>query len=85
MVMSYNQNAGRNHNINIVNESLERVEQFKYLGTNVMRQNSIQKEIKRRLESGNACYHSVHNLYPSNFLSKNIKIKIYKTIILPVV
>jgi hypothetical protein len=45
----------------------------------------IQEEIKRGLNSGNACYHSVQNLLPSHLLSKNLKIRIYKTIILPVV
>jgi hypothetical protein len=48
-------------------------------------QNLIQEEIKRRLNSGNACYHSVQNLLSSRLLSKNIKMRIYKTIILPVV
>jgi hypothetical protein len=48
-------------------------------------QNLIQEEIKRRLSSGNACYHSVQNLLSSRLLSKNLKIRIYKTIILPVV
>jgi hypothetical protein len=48
-------------------------------------QNSIQEEIKSRLKSGNACYHSVQNLLSSRLLSKNLKIKIYRTIILPVV
>ena len=50
-----------------------------------MNQNSIQEEIKSRLKSGNACYHSVQNLLSSSLLSKNLKIKIYRTIILPVV
>jgi hypothetical protein len=59
--------------------------QFKYLGTTVTNQNLIQKEIKRRLNSGNVCYHSVQNLLSSRLLSKNLKIKIYKKIILPVV
>jgi hypothetical protein len=45
----------------------------------------IQEEIKRRLNSGNACYNSVQNLLSSPLLSKNLKIRIYKTIILPVV
>jgi hypothetical protein len=45
----------------------------------------IQEEIKRRLKSGNACYHSVQNLLSSRLLSKNIKVRIHKTIILPVV
>jgi hypothetical protein len=38
-----------------------------------------------RLNSGNACYHAVQNLLSSSLLSRNVKIKIYKTIILPVV
>ena len=48
-------------------------------------QNSIQEEIKSRLKLGNACYHSVQNLLSSSLLSKILKIKIYRTIILPVV
>jgi len=55
------------------------------LGTTLTNQNSIQEEIKSRLKSGNACYHSAHYLLSSSLLSKNIKIKIYRTIILPVV
>jgi hypothetical protein len=47
--------------------------------------NLIQEEIKRRLNSGNACYHSIQNLLSSRLLSKNLKIKVYKTIILPMV
>jgi len=47
-------------------------------------QNSIQEEIKSRLKSGNACYHLVQNILSSSLLSKNLKIKIYGTIILPV-
>ena len=45
----------------------------------------LHSEIKSRLRSGNACYHSVHNRLSSRLLSKNLKIKIYRTIILPVV
>ena len=55
--------------------------QFHYLGTTLTNQNSIREEIKSRLKSGNACYHSPQNL----LLSKNLKIKIYRIIILPVV
>jgi len=61
------------------------VEQFKYLGTTLTYQNSIQEKIKSRLKEGDACYHSVQNLLSSSLLSKNINIKIYRTIILPVV
>jgi len=85
MVMSPDQNAGRSHSIKTDNCSFERAEGFKYLGTTLTNQNSILEEIKSRLKSGNACYHLVQNLYSSSLISKNIKIKIYKTLILPVV
>jgi hypothetical protein len=61
------------------------VEQLKYLGTVLTYQNSIYEEIKSRLKSGNACYHSVQNLLSFSLLSKNIKIRIYRTVILLVV
>jgi hypothetical protein len=61
------------------------MEQFKYLGIVLMAQNSIHEEIKSRLKSKNACYHSVQNLWSSSLLSRNIKMKIYRTIILSVV
>jgi len=85
MVMSRDQNAGQSHNLKIDNISFERVEEFKYLGTTLTNQNSIQEEIKIGLKSGNACYHSAQNLLSSSLLSKNLKIKIYRTIILPCV
>jgi len=69
----------------ILNRSFEREEEFKCLGTTLTNQNSIQEEIKSRLMSGNVCYHSVQNLLSSSLLSKNLKIKICRTIILPVV
>jgi hypothetical protein len=84
MAMSRNQNTGHNHNIKIDNKSFERVEEFKYLGATLTNQNSIHEEIKRRLKSGNACYHSVQNLLSSRLLSKNTKIWVYRIIILPV-
>jgi len=59
MVMSGDQNAVRSHNMKTDNNSIERVEQFKYLGTTLTNQNSIQEEIKSRLKLGNACCHSV--------------------------
>jgi sorting nexin-29 len=85
MVMSWERNAGRVLSVKIDNSSIEMVEEFKYLGTMLIDQNSIQKEIKIRLKLGNACYHSVQKLLSSRLLSKNLKIKICRTIILPVV
>jgi hypothetical protein len=71
--------------IKITNRLFENVLQFKYLGTTVTNQNLIQEEIKGRLNSGTAGYHSVQKLLCSGLLLKNLKIRIYKTIILPVV
>jgi len=87
VTVSRDQNAGRIHSMKIDNSSIERVEEFKYehLGTTLTNQNSIQEEIKSRLKLGNACYYSVQNLLSSRLLSKNLKIKIYRTIILPAV
>jgi len=82
MVMSRDQNAGRGHRIKSDNNSFERVEEFRYSGTTLTNQNSIQEEIKKRFKSGNACCHSVQNLLSSSLLSK--KIKIHRIIILPV-
>jgi len=85
MVMSRDQNAGRIHSVRNGNNTFEKVEEFKYLGTTLINQNSIAEEIKSRLKSGNACYHSVQNLWSSRLQSKNLKIKIYRNVILPVV
>jgi hypothetical protein len=69
------QNVGQNHDIKVGNRCFDNVAQFKYLGTTITNQNLIEEEIKRRLNSGNACYHSVQNLLSERLLSKNIKIK----------
>jgi hypothetical protein len=45
----------------------------------------MQEEIKSKLNLGNACYYSVQSLLSSHLLSRNVKVKIYKNIILPVV
>jgi hypothetical protein len=60
------------------------VEKFRYLWTTLTDQSCKHEEIKIRLNSGNACYHSVQSLLSSRLLSGNLKVKIYKTVILPV-
>ena len=54
MFMSRDQNAGRGHSVKVDNSSIERVEEFKYLGMTLTDKNSIQEEIKGRLKLGNA-------------------------------
>jgi hypothetical protein len=61
------------------------VAELKQLETTATDQNLIPEEIKSRLNSGNSCYHSVQNLFSSHHLSKNVKLKLYKNIILLVV
>ena len=81
MVMSRDQNVGRSHNIRIDNISFEKVEQFRYFGTTITDQNSIRDEVKGRLKSVSVCYHSVQNLLSYSLLFRNMKNKMYRTII----
>jgi hypothetical protein len=84
MIRSRHPNSGQNQTIRIANESFENVATFKYLQTTLTNQNDIRDEIKSRLNSGNTCCYSVQNLLSSRLISKNLKIKIYKTVISPV-
>jgi hypothetical protein len=68
--------------LNVGSSSFESVEVFKYLATTLTNQNSIHEEIKKKWKSRNSCCLSVQNLLTSRLLSKNIKIKIYRTIVL---
>ena len=82
--MIRDENAGRSHNTKTENVSIESFQWFRYLGTKLTNQNFIQKEIKSRLESGNACYRSVQNLLSSSLLYKILNIKTYINITMPV-
>jgi hypothetical protein len=62
-LLSRQHNARQNHNIKTANRSFENVAEFKYFGTTITDQNLIHEEIKRRWNSGNACYHLVQNLF----------------------
>ncbi|KAJ4446286.1 hypothetical protein ANN_12981 [Periplaneta americana] len=85
MIMSRDENIVRNGKIKIGDLSFEGVEKFKYLGETVTNINDTREEIKRRINMGNACYYSVEKLLSSSLLSKNLKVRIYKTVVLPVV
>jgi hypothetical protein len=85
MILSHHVNSGQKQSIRIANESYENVAKFKYLEMTLTNKNDIHDEIKSRLNSGNACPYSVQNLLYSCLISRNLKIKIYRTVILPVV
>jgi hypothetical protein len=83
--MSRCQKAGQKHSIKIANRSFEVVAKFRYLGTTLTDQICMNEEIKSRINSGNVCCHSVQSPLSSRLLYRNVKVKIYKTIFLPVV
>jgi hypothetical protein len=85
MFKSRHQIARQSNYIRAANKSFEKVEKFKYLEAILTDQNCIHEEIRSSLNMGNACYHAVQNLLSSRLLSRNMKIKIHKTIIFPVV
>jgi hypothetical protein len=83
--MSRSQKIGQKHSIKVANRSFEDVAKFKHLGTTLTGQNCMHEEIKSRISSGSACYRSVQSLLSSRLLSRNLKVKTYKTVILPFV
>jgi hypothetical protein len=68
--------AGHGQSTKIGNRFFEDVARFKYLRTTLTDQNCMHEEIKNRINSGNACYHSVQSLLSSRLLSRNVKVKI---------
>jgi hypothetical protein len=75
-LLSRHQDVRKNQDLKIGNRSFENVAQFRYLGVTVTNSNLIQEEIKRRLNSGTASYHSAENILSSGLLCKNVKIRI---------
>jgi hypothetical protein len=85
MVILVTKMQDKKHSLLIANTSLKSVTKFKYLGTTITNQSRIQEEIKNRLNLQHAYDHSFQSLLFSCLISKNLEIKIYKTVILPVV
>ena len=67
------------------NFASEHVENFNYLGSILNADNKINIEIAKRMAKGNKAYYANAKLIKSKFLKRNTKMKIYKTIIRPVV
>ncbi|KAJ4445964.1 hypothetical protein ANN_12650 [Periplaneta americana] len=85
MIMSRDKIIVRNGNIKIEDLPFEEVEKFKYLGATVTNINDYREKIKLTINMANACYYSVEKLLSFSLLSKNLKVRIFKTVILPVV
>jgi hypothetical protein len=85
MLLSRHRNAGQNRVIKITTRAFENMSWFRYLGMTVTGQTLIQEKIKRRLDSGNACYHSPRTSCLLRCCKRKLKIKICNTLILPVV
>jgi hypothetical protein len=83
VLLSRHQNSERNHNVKTAKRSFEYVAQFKHVETIIANQNLIQEEIKRKLNSGNACDRSVQSLLFFPLLHKNVRM--YRSIIFPLV
>jgi hypothetical protein len=84
MLMPRSQKIGQKCSIKIVNRSFEDVIKFKYMGTTLTDQNCMHEEIKSGRNFRNACYHLVQCLLSPHLSSRNIKVKIYKNMILTV-
>jgi hypothetical protein len=71
--------------ITLNGQTFEDVDNFKYLGALMISQNEVETDIKEKIAAGNRCYRSFGKIFGTRYLSKNKKIRIYKTIIRPVV
>jgi hypothetical protein len=83
VLMARTQEIGQKQRIKIANRAFEHVAKFNYLGTTLTDQNCMHEEINSKLNSGNACNHSVQSLLCSRLLAVNLKVKIYETVIPP--
>jgi len=81
-VKSGEENAEQKDSIKIGNKSFEKIEQFRYFERTPTNQHSAYGENKSRLKSRIVWCLSVQNLLSSRFISKNIKIKMYRVMIL---
>ncbi|CAG9830357.1 unnamed protein product [Diabrotica balteata] len=71
-------------NVTIDPYNFKRVESFKYLGATITTDNDITEEIKGRIQAANRCMYSLHNTIKSKSLTRTSKIRVYKTVIRPV-
>jgi hypothetical protein len=83
--MEVRSNKTKEKHIIINNKKIEKVSEFQYLESIVTCHNNTDVEINYRITIQNRCHYGMQNLLRSKFLRKDIKCKIYKTLIKPVV
>lgn len=84
-IVSDKDKNNRTDMITLDNKNYKVVEKFKYLGTQINVENSFLDEIKIRITNANKCYFSLGNIFKAKNVSRSSKIRLYKTVILPIV
>jgi hypothetical protein len=64
---------------------IEVVEEFKYLGTLINTKNKVSEEITKKIIAANRSYHGFHKILKSKYVTWHSKIRLYKTLIRPVI
>lgn len=82
--MYFGRNQDNSRYFTVENHNFEKVNEFKYLGTIISSNNSEQSEIQNRIISANRSLFAVNKLMSSKILSTHTKIRIYKTVIRPI-
>ena len=86
MVVSTREERRRNkNNLRIADRVFEKVEQFVYLGVEINSSNLISQEIQRRIMAGNRALYANIKLLKSRLITRKTKLKIYTTLIRPVI
>jgi hypothetical protein len=75
----------RGNKLEIGDMSFESIQSFKYLGSTVNQNNTIEDEIKERLIAGNKAFYADQKMFQSKLLSKKFKLNLYWTLIRPIV
>jgi len=75
----------KKNKLEIDNMSFESVQSVKYLGSTVNQNNTIEEEIKERLIAGNKAFYANQKTFQNKLLSKKSKLKLYWTLIRPIV
>ena len=80
-----NRNYGLEQHIELEGHTFRKVSQFKYLGSIITQDNELKTEVSTRIQLANKGYYGLERILKSRTLSKNLKIRIYMTLLRPIV